>query len=284
MGKCCLLPVLLAPVIAPKVACSRDGTAARQPASALAWATQPCSCCCEGAGFITFDILSLKVGLVLFTGASYELGLFATLVARRLGAPRRLIVALWVLGMALYTGKGSYCCPTRCNFAAAARKSKRPCSTATPPACAARPCSEPAGAGGGAGGAVCGGLRADAQLRPRGHVLGQPSILRRDLGCPAVHIPAVRRPAAAHAQDGRGGRLWRQRVGGRWLLVPALRRLPGRHSLISTGQLANISERICSGGAVWVGLLFAPSSAQSAKHAPARTWVKKFGTLGPLAL
>lgn len=67
------------------------------------------------SGFYKADIFTLKAGLVLATFTLYEAPLFATLVARRLGAHVWAVVALWVLGMAVYTGGSCACYGKVCN-------------------------------------------------------------------------------------------------------------------------------------------------------------------------
>ena len=54
------------------------------------------------AGYLKSDILTLKVGLILNAFAMYEFPLFATLAARKLGAPPKLTLGLWWLGMAVW--------------------------------------------------------------------------------------------------------------------------------------------------------------------------------------
>jgi hypothetical protein len=55
-------------------------------------------------GFFARSIFSFKLGLILDVFATYEAVLYVALVARRLGASRRLLRGLLIAGIGFYGG------------------------------------------------------------------------------------------------------------------------------------------------------------------------------------
>lgn len=94
----CSQPVLHHSCVPSVQRCSRS-------AEPIAHASTGMFACRSYAGFYKASIFTLKLGLILAAFTFYEAPLFCTLVARKLGAPRRAVVVLWGLGITTYTGE-----------------------------------------------------------------------------------------------------------------------------------------------------------------------------------